>query len=155
MGDGTILRSRRRKSGVTGGTVVTHTYTTPGNYTVRAYDWDGSSSYVPVQLSVNIGGGPRTITYTYSPSFEDPRVDQPVTFNAVFFLTPSIDWKFGNGDMSLGNGTTVVYRYQTPGTYTVSAKDSSIPHTPATTSINILPENREIRLSSRNTPIGR
>jgi len=244
MGDGTILRqpgsrtagnksiigkrrgtlqsikNRIQMGGhITGTNVITHTYSAPGNYTVKAYDYHGDSqpvtknitvrlpargiTYTPVQplagapvqfnainflsdqIDWNFGDG-TTITGTntathvyndagtftvtaketnsnYNPvtinitvtmpnrlinvSPRSPRVDQEVYFEAVNFLTSSIDWNFGDGTITSGAATTIAHRYQAAGTYTISAKDSSINHTPVTFTLSIGPENRYITVS--------
>ncbi len=156
MGDGTIfsstgrskarikgIKSRRGMRGHIAATnVVTHTYTAPGSYTVRAYDFNGTAT-VPVTLNITVRQPNRQINY----SPRSPRVDQPVQFQAIGFLTSSIDWNFGDGTIMTGSSIFITHRYQRSGTFTVSAKDSDINHTPVTTTINVLPENRSITVS--------
>lgn len=236
MGDGTILSIKSRKqrfrgnrpgqekfprASIMGTSVVTHTYSAPGNYTVRAYDYGGDDDR-PVTLNITVRLPDRGITYTplqplagapiqfnavnflssqidwnfddgttitgggitvshvynnagtytvtaretnsqypvvsvrvtvrmpnrqiiYQPT--SPRVDQPVYFQTREFITDSIDWNFGDGTMITGGSTAMTHRFMTQGTYTVSAKDSTINHTPVTTVITILPENRYIVVS--------
>jgi PKD repeat protein len=238
MGDGTILGTSKMKKSrpgalkrgrdrgfmdgsITGTSVVTHTYSAAGNYTVRAYDCDGQSptaviyrvtvkmperiithspavplAGAPVQFNAvnflsslidwnfgdgtTITGGNVSVTHVFSeakaykvtaresnsdyPPVEitvvvqepnrsinlwprSPRVDQPVYFEARDFITNSIDWNFGDGAIMTGAGTTVTHRYQESRTYTVSAKDSSINHTPVTITFSVAPENRYIVVS--------
>lgn len=244
MGDGTILDTARRKAGsssnplgVKGGlnrpmnggnrlsrpsgtNVAMHTYSAPGSYTVRAYDFYGDTN-TPVTLTVTVRLPERSITYlpvpplagapvqfnavnflsdaidwnfgdgttvsagistthifnnagtftvtaresnsNYTPASvqvvvtmpdrrvrvvtQSPRVDQPVEFRARNFITTSVDWNFGDGTVVTGGGTPVYHRYMTAGTFTVSAKESTINHTPVTNTVTILPENRYITVS--------
>lgn len=81
---------------------------------------------------------------------ESPRVGQKVTFEAKDFLTQSVDWNFGDGTAIPGGNRTAVHRFQSPGTYTVSAKDTPLDHAPVTVIINIMPENRYIEVSPTN-----
>lgn len=156
MGDGTILSStgrskarikdikgrRSMRGHIAATNVVTHTYTAPGNYTVRAYDFNGTAT-VPVTLNITVQQPNRQINY----SPRSPRVDQLVQFQAIGFLTSSIDWNFEDGTILTGSSTIVTHRFQSLGTFTVSAKDSDINHTPVTTTINVLRENRYITAS--------
>lgn len=148
MGDGTILgkgqiRMMRKRRGRTMGTsTVTHTYTKAGTYTVRAYDWGGDTN-TPVTLTVTVQEPNRQIIQDIG----SPRVHQEVRFNAVNFITTSVDWNFGDGTIVTGSATTVTHRFRSAGTFTVSAKESSINHTPVTRPVTVLPENRYITVS--------
>jgi hypothetical protein len=82
-----------------------------------------------------------------------PRVGQMVTFESVDFVTQSVDWDFGDGTVINGGNRTVGHRFQSPGTYTVSAKDTPIDHTPVTTRITILGENRSVTVSPAEAAI--
>ncbi len=132
FGDGT---------GLTGGISVTHVYNNPGTYTVTANE--SISNYNPVRVVVRVQQPNRMINLWP----RSPRVDQLMSFEARNFLTNSIDWNFGDGTLMTGAGTTVTHRYQGPGTYTVSAKDSSINHTPVTITFSVGSENRYIMVS--------
>lgn len=83
-----------------------------------------------------------------------PIVDQRVTFESIDFTTQSIDWNFGDGTIIMGGNRTTVHRYQSPGTYTVTAKDTSIDHVPVVLILSILPENRSITVSPKEAFIG-
>jgi PKD repeat protein len=132
FGDGTTL---------TGGISVTHVYNNAGTYTVTAKE--SNSNYNPVQVVVTVQQPNRIIDLWP----RSPRVDQLMSFEARNFLTNSIDWNFGDGTIMTGASTTVTHRYQNPGTYTVSAKDSSINHTPVTITFSVAEENRYITVS--------
>ena len=142
MDDGTILRTQGRRR-LTGGSVVTHTYTSPGNYTVKAYDWNGSSSFVPVQLTVNVVVPARSIAH--DPDI--PRAHQRVNLEAMFFTTSSIEWNFGDGAPVTVAGKNVIHSFTNPGTYTVSARDVGITHPPVTKIINVDQDIRTIRVT--------
>jgi len=148
MGDGTILRANspivKRGAKRLSGSTIQYTYTNPGNYTVRAYDNEGTQE-VPISLSISVAMPNRQIEYLPETNI---RVDQPVYFAATGFLTSVIDWNLGDGTVLPGQGTTVTHRFQNAGTFVVTAKDSTIDHTPAEKQIIILPENREIILAS-------
>lgn len=132
FGDRTIL---------TGGISVTHVYNNAGTYTVTANETN--SKYAPVRVVVTVQQPNRSINLWP----RSPRVDQLMYFEARNFLTTSIDWNFGDGTIMTGVSTTVTHRYQNPGTYTVSAKDSSINHTPVSITFSVAEENRYITVS--------
>ncbi len=148
MGDGTILGVNkhliRKGAGVLGGGVVQYTYNTPGTYTVNAYDVNGSQK-IPITLLIIVAQPNRNIVY--SPEI-NIRVDQPVYFGVTGFITNIIDWNFGDGTVMPGENITIMHRFQTPGTWIVTAKDSTISHTPEQKEILILPENRSIIVSA-------
>jgi PKD repeat protein len=132
FGDRTVL---------TGGINVTHVYNNAGTYTVIANE--SNSNYTPVRVVVTVQQPNRSINLWP----RSPRVDQLMYFEARNFLTTSIDWNFGDGTLMTGTGITVTHRYQNPGTYTVSAKDSSINHTPVKITFSVAEENRYITVS--------
>lgn len=144
MGDGTTYRHHAAGRAPHGGSVVTHTYTNPGSYQVKAYDWNGSLQVAAVSLQINIGQPARSIQYTPM----SPREDQPVYFEAINFLqTSNIQWNYGDGTQEV-NGTMPVHRFQQAGTMTVSAVDGSLTHSPVTAVVTVLPENRFISVSA-------
>jgi PKD repeat protein len=127
---------------VTGGSVsVTHVYNSPGAFIVTARETN--TNYTPVSVTITVAMPNRQINYQP----RSPRVDQPVQFQALNFLTNSIDWNFGDNTIMTSSSTIVTHRYQSSGTFTVSAKDTTINHTPVTTTISVLPENRYITVS--------
>ena len=135
MDDGTVYMGR--------GTTITHTFAKAGTYKVRAFDWDGDTTTKPVSLSIKVSEPIRMIHYT--PAM--PRVDQPVDMQAVNFKLSSIDWNFGDGTPPQTYSTMVSHRYQNPGTFTITAKESGISVASESQSITILPENRSLALS--------
>lgn len=133
FGDGTTITG--------GSTTVTHVFNNAGTYTVTARETNSQYPVVSVRVTVRMPN--RQIIYQPT----SPRVDQPAYFQTREFITDSIDWNFGDGTMVTGGSTAMTHRFMTQGTFTVSAKDSTINHTPVTTVITILPENRYIVVS--------
>lgn len=146
MGDGTIY-SLGNAGMIQGGSVVTHTFTNPGSYTVRAYDWDGNVQVAPVSLRITIGQPNRQIIYTPL----TPRVDERVYFKAINFLSQVIDWNFGDGTIISSGSIQQAHRYQhddpAPRNYTISARAPMANYSPVTNTITVLPENRYIIVS--------
>ena len=66
MGDGTTLSHR--------GSSVTHAYAAAGNYTVKAFDWNGDTTTPPVTLVLTVSQP--SGASSFPPPL--PRVDQPV-----------------------------------------------------------------------------
>ncbi|MCP4215552.1 MAG: PKD domain-containing protein [bacterium] len=103
------------------------------------------------QAGANAGLRERSIRY-YPDS---PRVGQRVTFESLDFITQSIDWDFGdNTGIIQGGNRTTVHIFRTAGTFTVTAKDTSIGHAPAATSITVNPDLRSISVSPGAVRLG-
>jgi len=133
MGDGTTYARQKN--------IITHTYLKAGNFTVRAFDWNGSTATTPVSLALTFA---RSISY--SPA--QPRVDQPVDIRAISFGSDTIDWNFGDGTAPLVLSTAVSHRYQNPGTFNITALEhNAVNVAPLSRAITILPENRSLSLS--------
>lgn len=150
MGDGTIYRLRGNAS-VKGGSIVTHTFTRGGTFTVRAYDWNGDQKTVPVAVSINIGKLNRRIEYFPL----TPREDQTVYFEALEFGSPVIDWNFGDGNTAFGGPRNVQHRFMSAGAFTVSCKPPTAQYEPITTTITVLPENRFLTVSAPEVRINK
>lgn len=112
FGDGTAF--------VTTGTITNHTYSTPGVYQVRAWDF-GGDTLVPITTSVTVGLdiSHRRIVCS-SPG---PYVGVPATLTAVNFFTTNIRWDFGDGTPAQSGSTTIAHTYSTMGDYLVQAWD--------------------------------
>jgi PKD repeat protein len=151
MGDGTIYKNINRKR-PKGGSVVSHTYSSVGTFTIKAYDWDGDTSTTAVTMTITLAAPARRLD-VFLPA-RTVRVDQMITFEAVNFVTNKIDWNFGNGDIRTQAAAVQTIRYQNPGTFTVTAKDSGINHAPVSATVTILPENRRIEVSASRINIG-
>ncbi len=144
MGDGTI-KSTHSQEKTLGTSVVTHTYSQPGTYRVRAYDFNGLST-LPISLTITVNLPVRSITYTPA----QPKVGVPVTFNAVNFLSQSVDWNFGDGSTTGGIGINITHVYNNAGTFTVTAKerDSNFPTVSVT--LTVTQPSRQIGFSPRS-----
>jgi hypothetical protein len=139
MGDGTTYTKRT--------SVITHTYNKVGNFTIRAFDWDGDTKTTPVTLLVNL-----TRKISFSPAA--PRVDEPVDIRANGFNSALIDWDFGDGTPQATYSVIVSHRYQNPGTFTITAREHALLDVlPIRTAIAILPENRSLSLSALEAKI--
>ena len=139
MGDGTVYIRRT--------TVITHTYSAVGTYTIRAYDWLGSTRTTPVTLVLNL-----TRNISFSPAA--PRVDEPVSIQANGFSSNSIDWNFGDNSPRQTYSAAVSHRYQNPGVFLITALEHGSEGAPATREIAILPENRSLSLSTQELRAG-
>ncbi|MCP5106824.1 MAG: PKD domain-containing protein, partial [bacterium] len=169
MGDGTILSTgkskrsrsssalarrtgfktgRRMVSRPMGTDVVTHTYTTPGNYMVRAYDFHGDTK-TPVILNVTARLPDRLITY--SPA--QPLAGAPVQFNAANFLSNQIDWNFGDGTTVSGGGISVTHVYNNAGTYSVTANEVNSNFAPVSIRVTVTMPNRQIIYSPQTSRV--
>ncbi len=126
------------------GSSVTHAYAAPGTYTVQAYDWGGNTQMAPVTYVLTVSQPVRSITF----SPQNPRVDQPVTIQAINFQSNSIDWNFGDGSPLQTLAKTVSHRYANPGTFTITGKEHGLNLPVVSKAITILPENRSLTLSA-------
>jgi PKD repeat protein len=138
MGDGTTLSHA--------GNSISHAYPAAGNYTIRAYDWNGNTSTVPVTLILNISSDKRSIVALPA----KPIAGQPVTFSANNFQTPSdITWDMGDGTIYAHRNSTISHTYVLAGSYTIKAFDwngnTKIP--PVTLSITVIEMMRVITFS--------
>jgi PKD repeat protein len=135
FGDGTVQANLSA--------TVTHTFSRDGTYTVRAFDWDGDLSTLPVVTTITVSG--RYITF----SPPNPREEQIVTFTAVYFRSNTIDWNFGDGSTAAAGPTSMTHRFNLQGTYTVSAKETGMSGViPASAVITVLPDNRSVIAST-------
>jgi hypothetical protein len=133
MGDGTTYTHNKN--------IITHTYQKSGSFSVRAFDWNGSTATTPVSLALAF-----TRSIAYSPL--QPRVDQPVDIRAVSFRSDAIDWNFGDGTPPAVYSAAVSHRYQNPGMFTITAREHDASTPLESKTITILPENRSLDLSS-------
>ncbi len=102
------------------GLTPSHIYTTPGSYTVKAYDLGGASTTaISAVVPVTVDISRRSIT-ALPPN---PVIGQPVTFNAVNFFTTNILWDFGDGSPQATGGVSAVHAYASPGQYRIQAWD--------------------------------
>jgi len=103
--------------------IVTHIYTTFGNYTVTLTVTDNDGDMDTSTKIVTVRDYP-TAAFTYSPSF--PIVGETVTFNASSSapnggVISSYLWDFGDGTPSVNtNNSIATHVYSTLGNYTVT-----------------------------------
>ncbi|MFC2161019.1 PKD domain-containing protein [Acidobacteriota bacterium] len=113
---------------------VSHSFSNPGVYTIRAYD--GGSTAVTATTLMNVLP-PRVISH----SPQNPRREETVVFSAVNFVSASILWDFGDGTPPFYGGSQANHVYQNDGFYTVTANDfSSGISIPVTEQIGIVPQ---------------
>ena len=98
--------------------VITHTYHSPGAYSVRAFDGGSGSAFAQTAIRVM----PERLI-TFSPP--DPRAGEEITFRAVNFVSPTLRWDFGDGTVLYPAGTQVTHVYGTAGPWTIKAFDRS------------------------------
>jgi PKD repeat protein len=111
FGDGTVENDTTPPS-------ITHSYSNPGAYTVRAYD--GGATTPTATLFVQVWPQRAII---YSP--QQVSVGELVNFRAMYFISESLNWNFGDGSPPVQGGWEVSHTYQSTGTFTVAATDSS------------------------------
>lgn len=121
------------------GASVSHTYASPGVYTVSltVKDSDGSTSTVP--RSVTVHGAPAA---AFTAATANPTAGAPVSFNGSGSgeqdgSIASYSWNFGDG--SAGSGPLVSHTYLKPGIYTatLTIRDGSGATSTATRSVNV------------------
>ncbi len=131
----------------------THTYSKPGTYKVRAYDFNGDTNSTPVVFYVTVS---ENKYISVSPSI--PYAGLLLTFTAVNFNTPNnIKWDMGDGTILSVNkittnkrarilsGNRVQYTYDTPGNYFIKAyDDNGTQDTPVSLSLGVVMPNRQI-----------
>ena len=106
------------------GETVSHTYSTPGTYTVLLRVTDDTGRTATATQSVSVEKPGPTASFVFSPSA--PVVGQLVTFNAQSSTAQGgnhiVSWQWDFGDGTQGNGEIVTKAYGAPGTYTVVLK---------------------------------
>jgi PKD repeat protein len=101
--------------------VITHSYSSVGNYTVNltVTDDEGATNTTSQELQVCLK--PPIATFTCSPP--NPVVNETVTFNASESYDPNgvvTTYQFEFGDGTKGTGEVVTHAYSSVGTYTVN-----------------------------------
>lgn len=122
-----------------GGPRQVHSFREAGTHSVVVKDWDGKSA-VSIVASLVVVGPPVVLSIAFAPA--EPRVNEPVEFQAVNFLSTSlVRWDFGDG--AVENDTSpplITHTYRSPGAYSVRAFDGGSGSPSAQTAIGILPE---------------
>lgn len=103
------------------GPMVSHTYTTPGEYviTLQVYDADGLSDMRT--MKVRVLPPPPTPDFTWGP--ERPGAGELVTFDASSSTSPNgeiVEYRWSFGDGSTAAGQVVQHRYWNGGSYSVT-----------------------------------
>ena len=126
FGDGTVEDD-------TSPPTILHTYNRTGTYQVRAFD----NGEITATASIIIYVRPPHLI-VYSP--KQPLLGMPVTFQAINFSSPSIQWDFGDGTPLQQAGPAITHVYQNEGSYKLVATDErdNFPF-PVTSQIRIYP----------------
>ena len=112
---------------------INHIYANPGTYLVRAYD--GGAGTLTAQTPVQIMP-PRLLTHAPL----QPRIGETVTFQAVNFLSPNLQWDFGDGGGMVQAGFQTSHVYNRRGIFTVTVMDTreGAPF-PVTDTVSVIP----------------
>jgi len=125
----------------TGG-IATHTYTTPGTYTVVLFASDSSNPVLSATASAAViivsPTSALVATFTFNPS--SPAVGTSISLLSTISggVTPySVSWNFGDGFTA--TGLTTMHAYATPGSYpvTLTVTDSANPPNSQSSTQNI------------------
>ncbi len=108
FGDGTII---------TNNATVSHTYTSPGTYNVRA-TVNVTTTQVSASTTITIYPDPRQIIWTP----QTPKSGQTIVFQAQNFASSYILWDFGDGITTVGP-PVIKHTYRKHGVYTVKVTD--------------------------------
>jgi hypothetical protein len=142
-------------SPVTSGWNVTHAFSQPGTFTVRAYD-NGGVSTIPISVTVVVGIDISLRRIVVTPA--SPEVGQTAAFQAVSFFTKEIRWDFGDGSAPVDGSTTMSHAFGIPGTFLVRAWDwygAAGGPTSATVAVVINPGRRQVAWTPRRPVAGR
>ncbi len=119
MGDGTVIPGEK-EAGVQVGSLVTYSYKKPGNYLVKAYDWNGDVTRKPVQFIVTVRDRVSGTTEAVKPILPAPANETPPGIIPVverkkpslikigpfagYFKPKNADFKemYGEGDVLFG-----------------------------------------------------
>lgn len=108
FGDGTIETS---------GATTSHKFKAPGVYTVKAFDFGGTTGF-PIETRITIQKDTRELFWTP----EIPKSGEMVRFEAKDFISPIIKWDFGDGFTKTGRNK-IFHIYRKHGFFTVKATD--------------------------------
>ena len=113
---------------ISGATVLTHTYDSPGVYTLTATVVDSNGDQFTGVSSVSIGNRARPTIAVTAPDNATPGTSTKITLAATPSTTTSapiqqiqIDFGDGQSQTLQGNATSVQHVYQKAGTYTITA----------------------------------
>jgi len=133
FGDGTIENGPRNHG---------HMYPNPGNFTVRAFDFGGSSP-TAISCQVLIEADNRQV----SAAPNAPRANQSVVFTAQDFSGGGLRWDFGDGTVENGN-QAMNHIFRQAGSYQVRVwENSESPDTALSFSLPVAPDNRQLQVT--------
>ena len=103
------------------GSAPSHTYATPGTFTVTLTVKDSFGQTAAVSHQVVVDESP-TASFSLNPL--EPTAGQPVSFNGTSSIDPdgsivAYSWSFGDGT-PVGSGPAPTHAYAAPGSYTVT-----------------------------------
>ena len=139
FGDGTSNNGPKNRS---------HTYTNPGNYTIKVKDFGGNTSSV-ITCSVNVTPDNRTINFLPG----SPKAGQEITFNAINFSSVNLKWNFRDGTVQNG-GPSKKHTYNQQGNFKVKVTDLGIGEDSIVEqTVNVAPDNRSINMNPPNPSV--
>ncbi len=134
FGDGTVRN---------GGQQMIYKYVRTGNFTIKVYDFDGTSK-VPVKLRVNVMRDNREIVTAQRILFENSEIE----FEAKNFIDNRIKWHFNNGVEKRGQ-RRIKHKYTRAGMYKVYAVDfDGKGDKKIELNINVVKDNRNFQLGN-------
>ncbi len=135
FGDGTVNNGQQSRE---------HTYSNPGNYTIKVKDYAGNSSSV---ITCTISIAPDNRSVNYQPS--SPMAGREIAFQAVNF-SANLKWDFGDGAIQNG-GQSMTHIFSSQGNFKVRVTDMAIgPNSFIEETVNVSPDNRSINISPQN-----
>jgi len=113
---------------------ITHTYSSPGTYQVKAYDKGGDVVTASKTLRVKAAPEP---SISYTPA--SPKPGEEISFTAHHFTSITlIRWDFGDGAVVNDNSPpSITHVYRGPGTFQVKAYDNGGEIITAKTSVRV------------------
>lgn len=127
LGDGTEIIPGPGPGVVKATFQVSHVYTIPGTYTVKAYDSDGDKNLPPLTTEFVVAVDPRQVRMEPARA----KAGRPMQFSASNFNTPDhLRWDMGDGtilpsekETNVLVGSSINYSYKKPGNYLVKVYD--------------------------------
>lgn len=95
---------------------INHTFSAPGTFLVKAYDGDSPTETATTVVNVS---PPRLVTL----SPPQPLMGEEVVFRALNFVSPTIDWDFGDGTLLPQGPSQTTHVFAREGNFTVTAYD--------------------------------
>jgi len=128
-----------------GSSPISHTFSNPGSFEVKAFDYNGESSQ-PVKITIIVAPDNRTLTMTGGTA----KANFPTEFQAANFNVSPLQWNFGDGTTETAP-PNVQHVYRNPGNFSVSvtvpgqnsasAKTLAIQVSPDPRRVEVLPSN--------------